>query len=85
MPTQRRLVRASEIAEWEFCARAWWLGTDGEPSHEGRARRDEGTGFHRDYDRAARRAGRVERLARLLTWAALIAIAVTATLAWWGQ
>ncbi|HEY3341420.1 MAG TPA: hypothetical protein VGK81_05355 [Anaerolineae bacterium] len=48
----RRVIRASEIGQYEFCARAWWLGSVmGVPSTNTRELA-EGEAAHRRHGRA---------------------------------
>jgi CRISPR/Cas system-associated exonuclease Cas4 (RecB family) len=48
----RRVIRASEIGQYEFCARAWWLGSVmGMPSTNTRELA-EGEAAHRRHGRA---------------------------------
>ena len=50
-------VTASELREFVFCERAWWLKRHGcEVSHKAQAERAEGLAFHEQRARAARTA-----------------------------
>ncbi len=51
MMVRRRLIRASEIGEYVYCQRAWWLHhvIGEEPS--GQQRRMRGTALHRQHGR----------------------------------
>jgi len=70
-PSRPPIIRASEIGEYVYCARAWWLRrVEGlEPDH--RERREHGTLMHQRHGRAV--AG-----SRLLIWlvAALVVVAL---------
>ena len=74
MPPQRkRLIRASELAQHAYCARAWWLGSVmGVPAGNTREL-DRGEAAHAKH-------GRQVHLSRVLNWIALalIALAVAA-------
>ncbi|MCS6940122.1 MAG: hypothetical protein RMJ55_10075 [Roseiflexaceae bacterium] len=50
----RRLptIRASEIGEYVYCARAWWLRRVAGLEPEGRERREYGTALHRRHARS---------------------------------
>ena len=66
-----RIIRASEIGQYEYCARAWWLGNvKGVPSSNTRemARGEEA---HQQHGRAVWLAGALKVLALLLALAAL--------------
>ncbi len=53
MPGQRApTIRASEIGEYVYCARAWWLRRVAGLEPEGRERREYGTMLHRRHDRS---------------------------------
>lgn len=72
MPSPRPpMIRASEIGEYVYCARAWWLRRIAglEPAY--RERREHGTLLHERHGRAV--AG-----SRLLIWlvAALVVVAL---------
>ncbi|HEX6289357.1 MAG TPA: hypothetical protein VFZ66_09215 [Herpetosiphonaceae bacterium] len=60
-----RLIRASEIGEYVYCHRAWWLHHSVGLEPAGRERRARGTALHR-------RHGRQVWLSHLLVVGALI-------------
>jgi CRISPR/Cas system-associated exonuclease Cas4 (RecB family) len=64
--TKERLapIRASEVGEFVFCARAWWLRRALELEPAGRERRERGTLLHQ-------RHGRVVAASNTLVWLAL--------------
>jgi CRISPR/Cas system-associated exonuclease Cas4 (RecB family) len=75
------LIRASELSQYAYCARAWWLGrvmgyrsANVEAMQAGAAR-------HRAHGRAVEGAYRRRRLA--LTLLVLAAVALAAALAVW--
>ena len=82
MTTQRKLIRASELGEYAFCARAWRLRADGVEHGSGHEARQAGTDWHRRHGKGVVYARRMRRLA---TWAGLAALALAAALAllWW--
>ena len=71
----RRIIRASEVGQYAFCAHAWWLGSiQGLPSTLGK-RMAEGETAHRRHGRSVRSAVTLARLAYfLLALAALAAL-----------
>lgn len=46
------VIRASEVGEYVYCARAWWLHRVLELEPEGHARRERGTVLHQRHGRA---------------------------------
>jgi hypothetical protein len=71
-----RVIRASELAQYGFCARAWWLGAiEGRPSAHQRELRA-GEVAHRRHGRRVRASVALARLAYLLlALAVLVALA----------
>lgn len=67
------VIRASEIGEYIYCTRAWWLHRVAELEPEGHERRERGTMLHQRHGRAV--AG-----SRVLLLVALILIMVALTL-----
>ncbi|MEW5960808.1 MAG: hypothetical protein AB1801_24040 [Chloroflexota bacterium] len=60
------LIRASELAQFDFCRRAWWLGTvKGWPA-DNRASLKRGTAGHRFHGRQVHLAARWRRVGLLL-------------------
>jgi hypothetical protein len=61
-----RVIRASEIGQYDFCAKAWWLGSiEGVPPsnvHELQA----GTAVHEEHGRQVRRASQLQVAALVL-------------------
>lgn len=43
---RQRMIRASEIGEYVYCRRAWWLHWIEGETPSGRARRERGTALH---------------------------------------
>jgi hypothetical protein len=71
-----RVIRASEIGRYVFCARAWWLGSvQGLPSAH---RREMATGeaAHRRHGRRVQASASLARAAYLLLALALLAAVV---------
>ncbi|MBN1956539.1 MAG: hypothetical protein JW900_16030 [Anaerolineae bacterium] len=66
--TTERIIRASEVGRYAFCARAWWLGSvEGRPSANWREMAA-GETAHR------RHGQRVQASVRLARWAYLLLI-----------
>ena len=62
-----KVIRASEIGSWLYCARAWWYQRQGMPSSN-QAGLDRGTSSHRQHGRSVFASS----LTRLLGWLALL-------------
>lgn len=62
-------IRASEIAEYSFCAKAWWLRRVAGLKPRGAARRAAGVRHHA-------RHGMLVRLSSFALWAGLFAMAL---------
>jgi len=76
--TRERVIRASEIAQYLFCAQAWWLGSvRGLPSAHGR-RMAVGKLDHRRHGWQVRASASLARLAYVIL--ALAAVAGVAAL-----
>jgi hypothetical protein len=84
LAAQKRLIRASEVGEYTFCARAWRLRVEGVEAGGGSEARAAGTAWHRRHGRGVEGARRLRRLATLATvLAALLALVIFAT--WWWR
>lgn len=62
------IIRASEVGEYVYCARAWWLRRVAGEEPEGRERRELGTAMHAAHGRAVAFSG-------WAMWAGLTALA----------
>lgn len=62
-----RVIRASEIGEYIYCHRAWWLGRVQGVENANRAQMDAGIVRHRAHGQIVRRAWLYQRAAHLLT------------------
>jgi len=73
--TTERIVRASEVGQYAFCARAWWLGSvEGRPSAH-RREMAAGEAAHRRHGQQVRVSAALARLAYLLlALAAVVAL-----------
>jgi CRISPR/Cas system-associated exonuclease Cas4 (RecB family) len=67
-------IRASEVGEYIYCARAWWLRRVAGEEPDGQARRDLGTRRHARHSRAVARSAALLWLAGLLLLAGLVAV-----------
>ena len=69
-----RILRASEIGQYDFCAKAWWLGSiEGVPPsnvHELQA----GTAAHEEHGRQVRRASQLQMAALVLVGLGVIVL-----------
>jgi len=80
MAPRTRRVTASQVGQYAFCARAWWLGTveKREPAHQ--ARLDAGQVAHERHGWNVALARLGQRLALVLAGTSVLAIAVWAIL-----
>jgi CRISPR/Cas system-associated exonuclease Cas4 (RecB family) len=67
-------IRASEIGEYLFCARAWWLRRVLELEPAGHERRERGTLLHKRHGRAVGVSTTLVWLALMLLVLALLAV-----------
>jgi hypothetical protein len=74
---ESRVIRASEIGEYIYCHRAWWLGRVKGVENANRVQMDAGIVRHRAHGKAVRRAELLQRAALLL---ALLAVGIGAVL-----
>jgi hypothetical protein len=65
------IIRASEMGEYVYCARAWWLRRVAGLEPAGRERREMGTALHYRHGRAVVGSRALLVLAGLLAMAAL--------------
>ena len=74
--TPDRVIRASELAQYGFCARAWWLGSvEGRPSTHQEVLAV-GEAAHRWHGRTARAAALLSRLGYVLLGLATLLAAI---------
>ena len=66
-----KMIRASEIAEYVYCRRAWWLSRVAGYAAENAELLQEGAAFHRDHGSRLRRVVIARRVAYLLVFAAV--------------
>jgi CRISPR/Cas system-associated exonuclease Cas4 (RecB family) len=70
-----QIIRASEMGEYVYCARAWWLRRVAGLEPAGRARREHGTLLHRQHGQAVVGSRALLFLGGLLALLALALIA----------
>jgi CRISPR/Cas system-associated exonuclease Cas4 (RecB family) len=61
------MIRASEVGDYVYCARSWWLRRVAGEEPAGRERREAGTAMHAAH-------GRGVRMSSLALWAGLLAL-----------
>lgn len=66
------MIRASEVGEYVYCARAWWLRRVAGLEPAGRARREAGSALHRRHGRGLRWSGLLLAAGLALLMAALL-------------
>ena len=64
-----RIIRASEIGQYDFCARAWWLGSIEGVQPSNIRELQAGTRAHAEHGRQVRRAAQLQ-------WAAILLVAL---------
>ncbi len=69
-----RIIRASELGQYDYCAKAWWLGSiEGvQPSNVRELRA--GTRAHAEHGRQVRRAAQLQMMAVGLVVLGVIAL-----------
>jgi CRISPR/Cas system-associated exonuclease Cas4 (RecB family) len=69
------VIRASEVGEYVYCARAWWLRRVAGEEPAGAERREAGTALHAAHGRAVTLSG-------WAVWAGALALAAGLLLLW---
>ena len=82
MSRRKKFIRASEVGEFVFCARAWYLRTEGHEPVLGEAARDAGRRWHLQHGQTVARARRLRYISKACASLAF-AIAVLLLLFWW--
>ena len=72
MPSSDRVLRASEIGEYVFCHRAWWLHRVQGLESANRAQMEAGTVKHVEHGKAVQHADAMRRAAIMLFAIAII-------------
>ena len=76
-----RVIRASEIGEYSYCHRAWWLGRVLGVENANRAQLEAGIERHRAHGQRVRRAESLRRAAFVCAALAVVIAAVLIALA----
>ena len=66
------IIRASEVGEYVYCARAWWLRRVAGLEPAGRERRERGSALHRRHGRAVAGSRMLVLLGAALALAAVL-------------
>ena len=74
MTKRGKFIRASEVGEYVFCARAWKLRLDGHAPDTGHGARVAGEEWHRLHGRQVHRARLLKRLAVGFSLLALVVL-----------
>jgi hypothetical protein len=74
-----RTIRASEIASYKFCQRAWWYQMNGHPP-DNQPDLDDGMEMHERHGRRVYLAGFLRVVAYALVLLALVTLAVELTM-----
>ena len=61
-----RIIRASEIGQYDFCAKAWWLGSIEGVQPSNIRELQAGTAAHAEHGRQVQRASRMQMAAFVL-------------------
>lgn len=89
MSGERRVIRASEIGEYEYCSRAWWyrhvIKLNAPDSSEHRARLARGQDAHSEHGRSVARSGTLKVLGIALLLCGLAALSVVVWLGAFGR
>lgn len=79
MPKSRLpVIRASEIGEYVYCARSWWLRRVMELEPSGVERRELGVALHQMH-------GRAEQRSRMVAWVAVALFLLGGCMLWFAQ
>ena len=69
-----RIIRASEIGQYDFCAKAWWLGSiEGVPPSN-LSQLQVGTAAHEEHGRQVKRASQLQVAAIVLVGLGVIVL-----------
>ncbi|MDT7602025.1 MAG: hypothetical protein QOF61_22 [Acidobacteriota bacterium] len=80
-----KLIRASEIGEYVFCARAWRLRVEDVEASGWNEAREAGTAWHREHGRGVASARRLRRVSTIATLLAALLSLVIFALWWWRR
>jgi hypothetical protein len=71
-----RVIRASEIGQYDFCAKAWWLGSIDGVSPSNIRELQAGTAAHEEHGRQVQRASQLQIAAFVLVALGVIVLAL---------
>jgi CRISPR/Cas system-associated exonuclease Cas4 (RecB family) len=77
-----KFIRASEVAEYVYCARAWRFRVDGHEPASGHERRAEGEAWHRAHGAGVVRSQKMRMLGNVAFALALV-VALLILVMWW--
>jgi len=69
-----RIIRASEIGQYDFCAKAWWLGSIEGVQPSNIRELQAGTAAHEEHGRQVRRASQTQVAALVLVGLGVIVL-----------
>jgi hypothetical protein len=69
-----RIIRASEIGQYDFCAKAWWLGSIEGVSPSNLRQLQAGTAAHEEHGRQVQRASQLQTAAFVLVGLGVIVL-----------
>ncbi len=69
-----RIIRASEIGQYDFCAKAWWLGSVEGVQPSNIRELQTGTAAHEEHGRQVQRASRMQTAAFMLVGLGVIVL-----------
>jgi hypothetical protein len=72
-----RIIRASEIGQYDYCAKAWWLGSIEGVQPSNVQQLQAGTFAHGQHGQQVRRASQLQTAAIVLMGLGAIVLAVT--------
>ena len=72
MAGRGRPIRASEVGEYVYCARAWWLRREGVEQTRGHEARAAGTAWHAEHGRGVKAEARLRKLSVAATLLAVL-------------
>jgi hypothetical protein len=72
-----RVIRASEIGQYDFCAQAWWLGSIEGVQPSNVRELQAGTQAHAEHGRQVQRAAQLQLAALVLVGLGVIVLVLT--------
>ena len=76
MLNRRRVINASEVGEFVYCAKAWYLKRCGEVPQGPRL--DEGVAFHEQHETTVSQSARLQKMGKRLSLIGLLLLIVLA-------